>query len=55
MNVNKNFDVEAQVEETKSYSEVEKIISDLDLNNLTPIQAFEILLDLKGKMNNGNN
>ena len=55
LNVNKNFDVEAQVEETKSYSEVEKIISDLDLNNLTPIQAFEILLDLKGKMNNGNN
>ncbi len=55
LNVNKNFDVEIQDEETKSYSEVEKIISDLDLNHLTPIQAFEILLDLKGKMNNGNN
>lgn len=36
----------------KEFSEVESIIKDLDVNNLTPLNAFEILVDLKDKLKN---
>ena len=36
--------------EEQYYSEVENIISDLDLNNLTPVQALGLLFDLKDKI-----
>ena len=36
--------------EEKKYSEVEKIIYELDLNNLSPMQAFNILTDLQEKI-----
>jgi DNA mismatch repair protein MutS len=32
-------------------SEVERIISDVDVNNLTPVQALSLLVDLKEKIN----
>ena len=31
---------------------LEKIICDIDENNLTPMQAFNVLLDLKEKLKN---
>ena len=31
-------------------SEVEKIIAELDTNNLSPMQAFNILIDLQEKV-----
>ncbi len=34
----------------KECSEVERIIKDLDINNLSPIQAFNVLADLKEKI-----
>ncbi len=37
-------------EQRKSFSETEKIISELDINNLSPIQAFNILNDLYEKI-----
>ncbi len=37
--------------QAKLKSFVEKYISELDLNNLTPLKAFEILTFLKGKIN----
>ncbi len=40
-----------QIEEEKVVkSEVERIIADLDMNNLSPMQAFAILADLKEKL-----
>ena len=36
--------------EKPNYSEVERIIQDLDVNNLTPMQAFNILIDLSDKL-----
>ncbi len=38
----------------KEYSQVEAIIKDIDLNNLTPIQAFQILSDLHDKLRSEN-
>ena len=35
-------------------SEVERIIKDLDINNVTPMQAFQLLLDLKEKTDKNN-
>lgn len=36
--------------EEKQYSECERIIKDIDINNLTPMQAFAVLADLKEKV-----
>ena len=36
--------------EAKQFSQVERIISDLDLNNLSPMQALSILSDLQDKI-----
>ncbi len=48
---NVNFDLqEFEEPEVKQISEVEKIISELDMNNLSPMQAFIILGDLKEKI-----
>ncbi len=33
-------------------SEIERIIKDIDVNNLTPIQAFNVINDLKDKISN---
>ncbi len=35
---------------TKEYSIVEKTIQDLDIENLSPVQAFSVLLELKEKL-----
>ncbi|MBE7088225.1 MAG: DNA mismatch repair protein MutS [Clostridiales bacterium] len=45
--------VEEQVEQ--KLSEVEKILSEVDLNNLSPMQAFLLLSDLVDKVKNGKN
>ncbi len=42
-------------ENTVSLSETERIISDIDINNLSPMQAFSILTDLKEKVVEKNN
>ena len=49
-----NFTPEVKEEEQK-LSEVEKILSEVDLNNLSPMQAFLLLSDLVDKVNNGKN
>jgi len=49
----KNPSNEENIEQT-TQSEVERIISDLDLNNLSPMQAFMILTDLKEKIDKNN-
>ena len=36
----------------KELSETERIIKDIDLNNLSPMQAFNILAELKDKVEN---
>lgn len=46
-------ETEEELQQT-GYSFVEKYLDDLDLNNITPLKAFEILTFLKGKTN-GNN
>lgn len=46
----KNFDSAKQVEEAKEPSFVEKYIKDIDLNNLTPLKAFEIITYLKEQL-----
>ncbi len=38
----------------KSYSEVERIVLELDTNNLSPMQAFNILIDLQEKVKEEN-
>ena len=47
------IDLESEPQTEKPKSEVESIINDIDINNLTPLQAFEILTDLKEKVKNG--
>lgn len=37
-------------EEEPSLSEIEKILSELDLDNLSPMQAFMVLSDLSEKV-----
>ena len=56
-NLEKNDTVKKHVEEISedaseivAVSEVERIIADLDVNNLTPVQAMTILFDLKEKV-----
>ncbi len=44
-NVNDSVDVEINV-----LSNVERIIKDIDINNLSPMQAFNILVDLQDKV-----
>ena len=41
---------EEQVVEEKNFSEIEKIIYELDLNNISPMQAFNVLADLHEKV-----
>jgi DNA mismatch repair protein MutS len=41
---NKNDNLEKQL------SEVERIVKDIDLNNLSPMQAFNLIVDLKEKV-----
>jgi DNA mismatch repair protein MutS len=48
--VNLNAPVQNQEEEVKQESEVERILKDLDINNLSPVQAFMILSDLAEKV-----
>lgn len=36
--------------DNRSYSECERVLMDIDLNNLTPVQAFTLLCDLKEKI-----
>ena len=43
-----NIDVNNEVEVKKS--EIERIIADLDMNNISPMQAFNVLADLKEKI-----
>ena len=42
--------VEEEVVEEKTLTEVEKIISEIDLNTMSPMQAFMLLGDLKDKI-----
>ncbi len=42
---------EEEISQTPTLSECERIIADLDVNNLTPVQAMTILFDLKEKVN----
>ncbi len=44
----------SSTEETVNLSEVERIILDLDLNNLSPMQAFNVLNDLNEKVRDKN-
>ncbi len=37
-------------EEKQTYSEAERILSEVDVNNLTPMQAFNLLIDLAEKV-----
>ena len=45
------FVVEEETEE-KTLTEVERMISELDINTLSPMQAFLLLSDLKDKLDN---
>jgi ABC-type sugar transport system permease subunit len=52
-----NYSVDLTGESTPKsnrYSEVEAIIKDIDMNNVTPIQAFQILNDLYEKLREEN-
>lgn len=42
---------ESDFEEKKQISEVERIIKDIDINNVTPMMAFNLLTDLYEKVN----
>ena len=44
------LEVEEEVAEEKQLSEVERIISEIDINTLSPMQAFLLLSDLKDKL-----
>ena len=46
--------VEEEVVEEKTLTEVEKIISEIDLNTMSPMQAFMLLGDLKDKLDGEN-
>ena len=54
ISVDVNYQEESVVEQ-KSSSEAERIIKDLDLNNISPMQAFIILSDLHEKVTGKNN
>ncbi len=41
---------EEENKEARRYTEVEKILMDTDMNTLSPMQAFMLLSDLKGKL-----
>ena len=48
---NKNYNKqEEQVDLKSQLSEVERIIRDIDINNLSPMQAFNVLTDLQDKL-----
>ena len=44
----------AEEVQEKKYSQVESIIKDIDMNNLSPMQAFSILSDLQDKLREEN-
>ena len=46
----KNYIDDSYIDERGNISECERIIKDLDLNNLSPMQAFNILMDLNEKI-----
>ena len=48
--VTTNIAVAEPEEEVKEVSEVEKILKEVDLNNMSPMQAFMILSDLVEKV-----
>ena len=48
--VTTNIEFDEQTEEVKEVSEVERILKDVDLNNMSPMQAFMILSDLVEKV-----
>ena len=48
--ITKRSELEQTTTEAKSLSEVERIIKDIDLNNLSPLQAFNIITDLQEKV-----
>ena len=50
----KAFENKAIKTPVKELTEVERIIKDIDLNNLSPIQAFNVLHDLNEKIRNKN-
>ena len=41
---------DGEMSDSERFSEVENILSDLDLNNVSPMQAFMILSDLAEKV-----
>ena len=43
------FDAIGMVGEQPAESEVERILKETDLNNMTPLQALNLIFDLKGK------
>ena len=45
-----NITQETETQPEVKLSEAEKIIKELNINNLTPVQAFGILADLKEKI-----
>ena len=45
---NKNFDDECCKNDFSNY--IEKTINDIDIDNLSPMKAFNILLELKEKI-----
>jgi len=47
-------EVEEEEEQVRQLSEVEKIISEIDINTLSPMQAFMLLSDLKEKLDEEN-
>ena len=46
----KSRNTNIETEPKQNQSEVERIIKDIDLNNLSPMQAFTILNDLQEKI-----
>ncbi len=49
-NLNKKVETNAENDTALNNSEVERILLDLNINKITPIDAFNILLDLKTKI-----
>ena len=52
--ITRNLPDKIEADETvrNDFSETENIIKGLDINNISPMQAFEILADLKEKLKN---
>jgi len=48
--IDSSADIELEEVASNNLSQVERIIKDLDVNNLSPMQAFNILLDLQEKV-----